>query len=60
MIPVLPPPRDIPDTFVIFFGQYEGKTYAEVKVLDSQYAEGLRYILGPSVFDDRFAIVNIS
>jgi hypothetical protein len=55
-IPALPTPRVIPDEWIVFFGPYEGKTYAEVKVLDASYAEGLRYILGPSSCDKYFLV----
>lgn len=47
-------PRDIPDNFVLFFGPYSGKTYAEIKVLNPEYAVGLQVILADKNFDCYF------
>ena len=47
-------PRVIPDDWVLYFGPYQGKTYAEVKALDAVYAATLPNILGKKNFDKYF------
>ena len=49
-----PPPRQIADTWIVYFGPYEGRSYGDVKKLHPEYAINLTYLLAGKSFDIYF------